>query len=122
VQTVAETPGFVRDAANAGMSEDEIADVISMLSNNPRFGDLMSGTGGARKVRVAGRGKGQSGGYRVLSYFAGTDIPVFLIAVFGKGDRDNLSKGERNQLRKELAGLAEDYRRSVRLRSRRIRR
>lgn len=37
-----------------------------------------------------------------------------MLAVFGKGDRDNLSKAERNALRIELAGYALDYRRSVR--------
>ena len=44
----------------------------------------------------------------------GHDTPVFLLGVFSKGERDNLSKAERNDLRKELAGLAADYRASVR--------
>ena len=73
-------------------------------------------TGGARKVRFAGRGKGKSGGYRVVTYFAGEDIPVFLLALFSKGERENLSKAERNALRKELAGIAADYRALVRAR------
>jgi hypothetical protein len=62
------------------------------------------------KVRFAGRGKGKSGGYRVITYFGGGDIPVFLLNVFSKGDRVNLSKAEVNALRDELAGLADEYR------------
>jgi hypothetical protein len=80
----------------------------------PRAGDLMPGTGGARKVRVAGRGKGKSDGYRVVTYYAAEDVPVFMLAVISKGERANLSKAERNQLRAELRGLAADYRASVR--------
>jgi hypothetical protein len=95
------------------MSEDEVGDVVNTISNDPQAGVVIRGTGGARKLRVAGRGKGKSGGYRVVTYYAGVDIPVFLLAVFGKGDRDNLSKGERNELKRELADMAADYRRSV---------
>ena len=53
-----------------------------------------------RKLRVAGKGKGKSGGYRVITYFGGTDIPVFLLTVFGKGERANLSRAEINDLAK----------------------
>ncbi len=76
---------------------------------------MIKGTGGARKVRFGGRGKGKSGGYRVIAYYGGDDIPVFLLNVFAKGDKVDLSKSELNELRKELEGLAEDYRRGVRI-------
>jgi hypothetical protein len=46
----------------------------------------------------------------VITFYSGTDVPVFLLNVFSKGDRVDLSQAERNELRKELAGLAEDYR------------
>lgn len=75
-------------------------------------GDLMAGTGGARKFRWAGRGKGKSGGYRIITYFGGDDIPVFLLTVFSKGEKANLSKADRNALKDELADLADDYRRN----------
>jgi len=51
---------------------------------------------------LAGRGKGKSGGYRVISYFGGDDVPVFLLNVFAKGDKVNLSKAERNELKRIL--------------------
>lgn len=110
MQSVVETPDYLADAKSAVLTETERADIVELLSKTPTAGDLIAGTGGARKLRIGGRGKGKRGGYRVITFFGGTDIPVFLLAVFSKGDRVNLSKTECNELKDELAGLAEDYR------------
>jgi hypothetical protein len=56
-------------------------------------------------VRVAGRGKGKSGGYRVITYFGGNDSPVFLLTEFAKGERADLSQAERNALAKLVKTL-----------------
>ena len=58
--------------------------------------------------------EGKSGGYRVISYFGGDDVPVFLLDVFAKGDKVNLSKAARNELKKTLADIADLYRKVVR--------
>ena len=70
----------------------------------------MRGTGGARKVRFAGRGKGKSGGYRVITFYGGGDIPLFLLDVFGKGSRPNLTKAQHNELRDILTALPRAWR------------
>ena len=54
-----------------------------------------------RKLRWARGGRGKSGGVRVIYYFHGDAMPLYLLTVFGKNERDNLSKAERN----DLAGL-----------------
>jgi hypothetical protein len=87
--------------------------MVSWLSANPLAGDVMQGTGGARKVRFAGKGKGKSGGYRTIHYFGGDDVPLFLLTLIDKGERDNLTKAERNALAAELSCLADDYRSGV---------
>jgi hypothetical protein len=110
MHAVIETSAFLGDAAAAGMSEEERFAVVNFIAENPTAGVLMPGTGGARKIRFAGRGKGKSGGYRVVTYFAAPDIPVFMLAVINKGERANLSRAEQNELRKELSAIAEDYR------------
>ena len=115
-QAVIETPDYLADAEDAGLSRAEREGIVVFLSKSPKAGDLIPGSGGARKVRFAGRGKGKSGGYRVITYFGGDDIPVFLLNIFAKGDRVNLSKAEVNELRQELHGLAEDYRKGVKRR------
>jgi mRNA-degrading endonuclease RelE of RelBE toxin-antitoxin system len=114
MHTVLETPTFLRDVARTGMSEEQYARIVRRVAENPRQGDVIPGTGGARKVRFAGRGKGKSGGYRVVTYFAADDVPVLLLALINKGERADLSQAERNALRMELQGFAEDYRTGVR--------
>ncbi|MBF0562719.1 MAG: type II toxin-antitoxin system RelE/ParE family toxin [Alphaproteobacteria bacterium] len=69
----------------------------------------MEGTGGARKVRWAALGKGKRGGVRAITFYAGPDLPVFVLSGFGKGEKANLSKAECNELRSILADLAQHY-------------
>lgn len=72
----------------------------------------MEGTGGARKLRWGARGKGKSGGDRVITFYAGPSLPVFGLGVFGKGEKANLTKAERNELRDILSHVAAAYRRA----------
>lgn len=95
--TVAETPEYARSAGRL-LSDAERMEVVGYLAANPRAGDLMQGTGGVRKLRWARGGRGKSGGVRVIYYFHSEAMPLYLLTVFGKGDRANLSKAERNDL------------------------
>jgi hypothetical protein len=117
MHTVIETPDYLQDAKDAGLSEDEMAVIIRIIASNPKAGDVMVGTGGARKLRFAASGKGKRGGVRTVHYFGGDDVPVFMLAVIKKGDRDNLSKAECNALRKDLQGIADAYRTSVKVKA-----
>lgn len=113
MHAVIETDAYQGSAMAAGLSEKERQDICNYISANPSAGDIMPGTGGARKVRFAGRGKGKSGGYRVVTFYAADDVPVFLLDLFAKGDKVNLTKAERNELRDVLSTLIADYRESV---------
>ena len=115
MHTVCELPAFRRAADQAGMSEDEISDLIDFLAENPKAGDEIAGTGGCRKVRVGGRGKGKSGGYRTITFFSGETMPVFLITVFSKGARASLSKAECNKLRRVTKTIADECRAKVKV-------
>jgi hypothetical protein len=114
MHAVIETPDYLDDAADAGLTGEERAKIISLLATDPLVGVMIPGTGGARKIRFAGRGKGKSGGYRIITFYGGKDVPLFLLNVFAKGDKVDLSAAERKQLRTELAGLAVEYRQGVR--------
>ncbi|MDY6949127.1 MAG: type II toxin-antitoxin system RelE/ParE family toxin [Pseudomonadota bacterium] len=107
MQTVIETESYLRAAKDAKMHADEMTSAVDLVSADPEVGVLMQGTGGVRKVRLAGRGKGKSGGYRIVYFYGGGDIPVFLLTVFGKGEKANLSQGERNALRSLTGTLKE---------------
>ncbi len=79
------------------MTQEEIDELVDTLSDYPTAGDEIQGTGGCRKVRVAGRGKGKSGWYRAVTFYSGEELPVFLITLFSKGERSDLSKADRNE-------------------------
>jgi hypothetical protein len=122
MQTVIETPAFLASAADEGISDAERAEIVSFMAANPSAGDMIVGSGGARKVRFAGRGKGKSGGYRVITFFADKDIPVFLLDVYSKDSQANLSKAERNELRKILTELPRVWRENVKAKVEKLRR
>jgi hypothetical protein len=113
MQTVIQTPEFLSDAKGSGLSDDDREAIVAEVAADPLIGDIMEGTGGCRKRRFTGRGKGKSGGYRTVHYYGGDDVPVVMLALINKGETENLSKAERNALRKELAGYAKDYRKGV---------
>jgi hypothetical protein len=98
MQTVVETKAYISAAKDVQMSEEEMQSVVDTVAADPRAGSIMPGCGGARKLRVAKEGSGKSGGYRVITYYGGEDIPVFLLTVFGKNERANLSGAEKNAL------------------------
>jgi len=97
--TVAETPEYVR-CAEGLLSPAERMDVVVFLAASPRAGDLIQGTGGVRKLRWRRGGRGKSGGVRVITYFHSEAMPLYLLTVFGKNERADLSKAERNDLAK----------------------
>ncbi|PWR22401.1 addiction module toxin RelE [Zavarzinia compransoris] len=113
MHSVVETPEFLRAAAGL-LDEGDKSALVDYLAANPRVGDLMPGTGGARKLRWAIGNRGKSGGVRTITYYAGEDVPVFLLTVYGKGEKANLTKAERNELREVLTDLAEIYRQGAR--------
>lgn len=99
LHTIVETAVFSRAAASAGMTEGDVEALKESLAETPEQGDLVQGSGGIRKVRVAGRGKGKSGGYRVLTAYLGSDYPLILLGALNKGDRANFAKSEITTLR-----------------------
>lgn len=106
LHTVVETPQFLRDAATAGISDDECKSIVNSVAVDPRQGVEIRGSGGVRKFRVAGRGKGKSGGYRVIAAYFGSDIPVYLLALLSKGDRANFSDREIASFKTLTAAIA----------------
>ncbi|RKE85777.1 type II toxin-antitoxin system RelE/ParE family toxin [Rhizobium sp. AG855] len=110
MQTVIQTPTFLIQAKRCGLSDEELQEILAVIAADPEGGDLMPGTGGARKLRHAREGQGKRGGFRTIHYFGGGDIPVFALAIYGKNDKGNLSKAERNELARILPRLGDAYR------------
>jgi hypothetical protein len=122
MHTVIHTPTFLADAKEAGLGDNELSEIEAAIAADPLAGDLIPGTGGARKIRFCGKGKGKSGRYRVITYYAAEDVPVFLLALVNKGQRADISQADRNALRQIVGTLADDYRAGVHARVRRVKR
>jgi hypothetical protein len=110
MQTVVETPGYLRIAEDL-FSEAEREQIVAMVASEPECGEVMQGTGGFRKVRVRRSGMGKRGGARVIYIVRNEAFPIFLIAVYAKNEKDNLTKRERNELAKRADEIFTRYRR-----------
>lgn len=97
--TVAELPEYIK-RADSLLTESERKGVIDYLSEHPKAGTLMEGTGGIRKLRWSKGNKGKSGGVRVIYYYHDERIPLYLLTMFGKNEQANLTKADRNSLSK----------------------
>jgi hypothetical protein len=108
MQTIAELPEFLKKS-NKLLSDDEKNELIEFLALNPKAGDLIQETGGIRKLRWSIKNKGKSGGVRIIYYYHNLKIPLFLLTLFGKGEKSNLSKNERNELSKLTKIILKNY-------------
>ena len=102
--TIAETEPFQRKVAGL-LSGTEKSELIAYLSMRPQAGVLIRGTGGIRKLRWARIGQGKSGGVRVIYYFHNPEMPLYLLTVFGKNEKANISAEEKNILAKTVKKL-----------------
>jgi hypothetical protein len=110
MHTVVETPQYLK-ASEAIFTEAERTDIVAMVAAGPERGDVMECTGGFRKVRVGRGGMGKRGGARVVYIFRSEEFPVFLITAYAKNEKDNLTKRERNELKKRADTIFTQYRR-----------
>jgi hypothetical protein len=109
MHTVVETPSYLR-AASAIFSDAERADIVAMVAADPECGTVMQGTGGFRKVRIGRKGMGKRGGARVVYILRNESFPVFMITAFPNNEKDNLTHGERNALKKRADEIFNQYR------------
>ena len=110
MQTVVETPGYLK-TAEAIFSQAERDRIVAMVEANPECGEVIQGTGGFRKVRVARSGMGKRGGARVIYILRSEAFPIFLISAYAKNEKENLTMQERNQLAKRADEIFAKYRR-----------
>jgi hypothetical protein len=104
MHTVVELPEYLRQAERL-LSEQARTDLIDYLAAHPKAGVIMRGTGGIRKRRWARAGMGESGGVRVIYYYHDEQMPLYLLTMFGKGTKDNLTQAEQNALRRLVRTL-----------------
>jgi mRNA-degrading endonuclease RelE of RelBE toxin-antitoxin system len=106
LHAVLETSIFSR-RADALLSREDRADLIETLARDPRAGDIIPGLGGVRKLRFAPKGRGKSGGFRVIYYVLNENAPILALLLYGKNEQADLSAAQRNA----VAGLAAEMKR-----------
>ena len=94
LHAVLETSIFSR-RADALLSAEDRADLIETLVRDPEAGDVMPGLGGVRKLRFAPKGRGKSGGLRVIYYVLSESRPILALLIYGKNEQGDLSPAQR---------------------------
>jgi hypothetical protein len=89
------------------LTEEDRRELEMLLLEDPRRGEVIQRTGGFRKVRFArpSRKEGKSGGTRVIYYFIQGRGRIYLIEVYAKGVKDDLTRAEENGLREVAKAL-----------------
>ena len=93
-----ETPTFTRQVQEL-LSDDEYCRLQFMLASDPECGDLIKGGGGIRKARHAIQGRGKSGGVRAIYYWLKDRHQIYMLIVYPKSKKDDLSAREAAVLR-----------------------
>jgi len=84
------------------MQSDDFETLKKELAENPCAGDLISGAGGIRKIRIKSSSKGKSGGFRICYYYYVKNEEIYLILVYQKNEQENITQ-EQKKFLKEIA-------------------
>ena len=84
------------------LSDDEYAELQFFLADRPDAGKIIKGSGGIRKLRWAGSGRGKRGGLRVIYYWWVARERISMLTVYSKNERDDLTAEQLKRLRSEL--------------------
>ena len=102
--TVAETPLFLRQARDVWDQAAHDA-FVDFIAQNPEAGAVIPETGGVRKLRWAREGTGSRGGARVIYFYCDADRPLYLLMVYAKARKEDLTPDEKRAIRKLAAVL-----------------
>ncbi|HIF6302802.1 type II toxin-antitoxin system RelE/ParE family toxin [Klebsiella michiganensis] len=101
--TFIELQGFSK-RRQALLPDDEFRAFQEILINDPEAGDIISGTGGFRKIRWSRPGTGKRGGVRVIYYNVTIKGRIYLALIYPKNEQDELSQEQKKML-KQVAEL-----------------
>ncbi len=106
--TVVEMPQFLRQAEDV-WTADERAEFVDFIARNPDAGDVIRETGGVRKIRWRRKGSGKRGGVRVIYFYHNAGAPIFLLMIYAKAVRAEVSP----DAKKALAAFSARFKRTM---------
>ena len=84
------------------LTDDEDRELQSFLITEPTAGDVVPGSGGVRKLRWRVDGRGKRGGLRVIYFVEAEQSVIWMLTLYPKNVRDNISAKALRQIRKEV--------------------
>ena len=106
---VVETQLFQRQADGV-WSDDERFEFIDHIASNPEAGAVIPDTGGVRKIRWGRQGRGKRGGVRVIYFYYSLEAPLYLLMVYAKTDREDMTSDEKRAVATLAGALKQKYR------------
>ena len=85
---------------NDYLNDDEYRELQAHLADNPEAGDIIPRSGGIRKVRWGGSGRGKRGGTRIIYYWQVPNSEIYLLTLYSKGEMSDLSAKELEALKR----------------------
>ena len=91
-----------------GLSEDDLKKLEEILLENPQLGDVIEGTGGARKMRIQIENRGKTGGGRVIYVDVFEKEKLYFLLAYPKNVQDNLTPDQKKQVRKLVEAIKKE--------------
>lgn len=107
-RTFIEVPIFTKKWKELGLTDDNLKDLQNVLLNNPKAGDVIQGTGGLRKIRIPLNHSGKRGGGRVIYVDLELKETIYLINVYVKNEKDDLTEDEKKAFKAIINILKEE--------------
>jgi len=89
---------FDEDWKDAGLNDDDLRELERILLENPQAGDVIPHLSGGRKVRFAAKGRGKSGGVRVVYIDVVVRKHIYLLLAYPKNVQENLTPEQKRSL------------------------
>jgi len=100
-----ELPAFQKAWKDLGLTDDDLFELETKLLIIPNAGRVIKGSGGARKVRFEARGKGKSGGVRIIYVNIVVDDTTFFLYAYPKSVKDDLTEQEVKNIKRAITVL-----------------
>ena len=95
---IVETSVFTRLVCQL-MEDEHYRKLQSVLIDNPKTGAVIPGSGGLRKIRWSLAGQGKRGGVRIIYYWTEKLSGIYMLYVYSKNVRSDLSREQLRQLK-----------------------
>jgi mRNA-degrading endonuclease RelE of RelBE toxin-antitoxin system len=84
------------------LKDEEYAAFQWDLALHPEKGDMIPGSGGLRKIRWLGKGRGKSGGVRIIYYYKNREGQIWLLTIYSKNEDENIPISILKRIKEEL--------------------